>query len=388
MRIAIDAHTFSPDEMTGGDVYVYNLVREFAAIDADDHFVVLLNAFSKRALAQARDELQLVAGPNFQFVLSRLPGRLPERIFNAWYYGLTVPRALAAHSADVCFGTNYYCVTQGPVRKVVKIHDVGPLVCPQFTHPKMFKRFRGDMLRVTAAADVVLTDTHQTKSEIVAGLNVHPDKVVPIYEAPEPCFQPSDAGAARRALSEHYRIEGPFFLFVGTVQPRKNVANILRAFDRLKQRISIPHQLIVIGKLGWGYEEALSVRDESRARDEIRLLHYVPKGHLVSFYNAAEALVWPSYYEGIGLPLLEAMACGTPVITSDRGSMKEIPGDAALLVDPNDPDDIAERLWEVASGKTLRESLRRRGLHRAAQFSWRKTATETLAVLRGAGGRP
>ena len=388
MKVAIDAHTFSAREMTGGDVYVYNLVREFAALDTSDQFVVLLNAFSNKALAQARDELEVVAGPNFRFVVSHVPGRMPERVFNTWYYGLTAPRAIAAHGADVFFGTNYYCVTKGPARKVVKVHDVAPLVCPQFTRPGMFKRFRRDMLRVTAAADVVLTDTQQTKTEIVAGLDVPPGKVVPIYEAPGPCFQPTDVEAARRSLREQHRIEGPFFLFVGTVQPRKNVANILRAFDRLKQRAAIPHQLIVIGKLGWGYEEALRVRDESKWREDIRLLNYVPKDHLLSFYNAAEALVWPSYYEGIGLPLLEAMACGTPVITSDRGSMKETAGDAALLVDPDDPDDIAERMREVAEDEALRGSLRRRGLDRAAQFSWRKTASETLAALRGAGGRP
>jgi len=385
MRIAIDAHTFSPDEMTGGDVYVHNLVREFAALDQEDAFVVLLNAFSKATLECARRSLANVVSPNFTYVPSRLPSRLPERVFNAWYYGVTVPRALRRHEIEVFFGTNYYAVTKGAVRKVVKIHDVGPLVHPEFTHPKMFKSFQRDMLRVTAAADAVITDTEQTKQDIVATLAVPPEKVVPIYEAPETCYYPSDRDEACALLEEQYRIEHPFFLFVGTVQPRKNVANLIRAFERLKQKMSVAHELIVVGKVGWGHEEAIALWEESAVRRSIRFLHYVPKAHLPAFYTGAEALVWPSFYEGIGLPLLEAMACGTPVITSDRGSMKETVGNAGLLADPDDPGDIAERMWDVVAGRTLRNSLRRRGLHRAAEFAWRKTAAQTLAVLRGEG---
>lgn len=385
MRIAIDAHTFSPNEMTGGDVYVHNLVREFAAIDSQDDFVVLLNAFSKKTLGEAQATLRPTNGGNFTFTASRLPSRLPERFFNGWYYSITVPRLLRTHETDVFFGTNFYCITKGTTRKVVKIHDVGPLVCSEFTHPRMFRRFRRDMLRVTTAADVVITDTHQTKRDIVEHLRVPPEKVVPIYEAPEPCFRPSRREDASLLLREQYQVESPFFLFVGTIQPRKNVANTIRAFEQLKEKTSIPHQLLLVGKLGWDHQATLSVWEHSSAKADIRFLHYVPKAHLPTFYNAAEALVWPSFYEGIGLPLLEAMACGTPVITSDRGSMKETVGNAGLLANPEDPSDIAERMWEVVAGRTLRDSLRQRGLHRAAEFSWRKTAAQTLAVLRGEG---
>ena len=385
MRIAIDAHTFSPNEMTGGDVYVHNLVREFAAIDSEDHFVVLLNAFSEKTLGEAQATLRPTNGGNFTFVASRLPSRLPGRIFNAWYYGITVPRLLRAHEADVFFGANFYSITKGPIRKAVKIHDVGPLVCPEFTHPRMFSRFRRDMLRVTTAADAVMTDTHQTKRDIVEHLSVPPEKVTPVYEAPEPCFHPIGREEASLLLREQYEVESPFFLFVGTIQPRKNVANTIRAFEQLKEKTSVPHHLLLVGKLGWGHEETLGAWEQSAVKTDIRFLHYVPKAHLPTFYNAAEALVWPSFYEGIGLPLLEAMACGTPVITSDRGSMKETVGNAGLLANPDDPSDIAERMWEVVAGRDLRDSLRRRGLHRAAEFSWRKTATQTLAVLRGEG---
>ena len=116
MRIAIDAHTFSPNEMTGGDVYVHNLVRELAAIDSEDRFLVLLNAFSKATSEIARQVLEEVDGPNFAYVTSRLPSCLPERLFNAWYYGVTVPRALKRHEMDVFFGANYYGDTKGAVR--------------------------------------------------------------------------------------------------------------------------------------------------------------------------------------------------------------------------------------------------------------------------------
>ena len=155
MRIAIDAHTFATDEMTGGDVYVLNLVREFAGTDGDDTFVIMLNAMSRRASMAAVDRLSAAArecaGPigelRFDFARSRLPSRLPERLFNAWYYRVTAPRMARKHEVDAFFGANFYCVTSGPWRKAVKIHDVAPLVCPEFTHPAMFSRFRRDMRR-------------------------------------------------------------------------------------------------------------------------------------------------------------------------------------------------------------------------------------------------
>ena len=394
MRIAVDAHTFCPDEMTGGDVYVLNLVREFAGMRGDDTFVILLNAVSAhrrqrasdRLLAAAREQLGAIAELRFDVAFSRLPSRLPEGLFNAWYYHVTVPRIAAAHDADVCFGTNYYCVTKGPWRKVVKIHDLAPLVCPEFTHPRMFKRFRRDMLRVTASADAVLTDTRSTQADIVRELGVDAERVVPIYEAPDPCYRPGDVATACHVLRERYDLGAPYFLFVGTVQPRKNVANLIVAFDRLKQRVSVPHHLILVGKLGWGYEAALRAREVAGAREAIHFVNYVPQEDLVHFYAAAEAFVWPSLYEGIGLPLLEAMACGAPVITSDRGSMRETAGDAALLADPDDPDDMAVCMERIVSDDELRASLRARGLERAAMFSWRATAEQTLAAIKGEGG--
>jgi len=391
MRIAIDAHTFAPDAMTGGDVYVRNLVREFAGFDGDDSFVLMLNAASRGArgracdslMAAARERAGAMAELRIACACSRLPGRLPERWFNALYYGVVAPRILRREDADVVFGANYYCVTRGPCRKVVKIHDVGPLVCPEFTHPAMFKRFGRDMRRVTEAADAIITDTEATKANIVSALGAPEEKVVAIYEAPEECYRPIDADEACRTLRERYQIEKPYFLFVGTVQPRKNVANIIAAFDELKQRTDLPHELLIVGKLGWGYEPALAARDRAKAGAAVRFLDYAPQADLVHLYNATAALVWPSFYEGIGLPLLEAMACGAPVITSGRGSMRETVGDAALLVDPNAPEAIADAMERVATDVALRDDLREKGLRRAGEFSWRKTAERTLAVIKG-----
>ena len=386
MNIAIDAHTFSPAQMVGGDVYVAHLVEQFAQIGGEDSFLVLLNAFSPAARRSAVEAIDRLAGGRVHTHVSRLPSRLPERLFNAWYYCITAPRAATAHDVDVFFGTNFYCFTKGDCRKVVKIHDVAPLVCPEFTHPRMFSRFRRDMLRVTAAADAVLTDTLATKADIVQTLQVPPDKVVAVYEAPGECFAPSDRDEAKARLASRYDLRDPFFLFVGTVQPRKNVPNIIRAFDRAKAGAALPHHLVLVGKFGWGFQETLAAHEDSPHRDQVHFLHYVPAEHLQDFYNAADALVWPSHYEGIGLPLLEAMACGTPVITSDRGSMKETAAGAARLVDPLDLDSIAQALRDLAGDEALRADLRERGLERAAKFSWHKTAQETLAVLKGEGG--
>ncbi len=391
MRIAIDAHTFCAPAVSGGDVYVLNLVREFAALTGDDSFVVLLNAARRGAAeaaqaalaAAARGSIGALAELRFGFAVTRLPGRLPESWFNWLYYGFAAPRVLRREEADVAFGANYYVVTKGPWRKVVKVHDVAPILHPEFTHPKKFKRFERDLRRVVAAADAVITDTHATKADIVAALDVDADKVIPIYEAPEEIFTPGSTDAARAALAERYAAAAPFFLFVGAVQPRKNVAGVIAAFDLWKQRSGAGHELLIVGPAGWRDEPIRRAREQAQARDAIRFLGAVPREDLPLFYRAAEALVWPSFYEGIGLPLLEAMACAAPVITSDRGSMKEAAGDAALLVDPHDPEAIADAMERVASDAALRARLCAAGRARAAEFTWRKTAEETLAVLRG-----
>jgi glycosyltransferase involved in cell wall biosynthesis len=168
---------------------------------------------------------------------------------------------------------------------------------------------------------------------------------------------------------------------VGTIEPRKNLARALRAFGRIAP--SLPdHQFVIVGQPGWKYGEVLSEARRADLAGKVVLTGYVPEEELPIFYNHAVALVYPSLYEGFGLPLIEAMACGTPVLTSAGSSLSEVAADAALFVPPTREDTMAEAMTALATDGSLRADLRRRGLERAATFSWERTARETIEVYR------
>ncbi|MFM7190912.1 MAG: glycosyltransferase family 4 protein, partial [Microcystaceae cyanobacterium] len=172
----------------------------------------------------------------------------------------------------------------------------------------------------------------------------------------------------------------PYFLFVGTLEPRKNLVNLITAFNLFKTTQNSAHQLILIGQLGWQYEAILMAIQDSPFRSDIYQLHYLSNALVAWFYQHAEALVYPSFYEVFGLPLVEAMTLGCPVITSNRSSLPEVAGEAALLINPDRPQEITQAMVQFTRDRPLREHLVQRGLARAKQFSWENTARLTLAV--------
>ncbi|NEP55029.1 MAG: glycosyltransferase family 4 protein, partial [Moorea sp. SIO3C2] len=192
--------------------------------------------------------------------------------------------------------------------------------------------------------------------------------------------------------SVNYDFAQPYILFVSTLEPRKNINNLIAAFNYLKQRHQIEHQLVLIGQKGWSYESIFAAIASSPWKDHIHHLGYLSDQLVAWFYSNADVFVYPSYYEGFGLPVLEAMTLGAPVVTSNTSSLPEVAGDAAILIDPNQPIELADAIVKVISNSSLREELIRKGKERAMLFSWERTARETLAaytslVGKGRGGR-
>ncbi len=266
-----------------------------------------------------------------------------------------------------------------PVRHVVTVHDLSFLRVPE-AHPARRRWYLHAATRLSVRrAAGVLADSQATKTDLIEAFGVKPDKVTVVYPGADPAFYPR----ADEALAEFratQAVRRPFVLFVGTIEPRKNVDTLVRAYSRVRREGTFDGELVIAGGAGWDAGATVRAIAESGFAGDIRQLGYVNQRDLPFWYTAAELVVYPSSYEGFGIPVLEAMASGTPVITSDRSSLPEVVGDAGLTVDPRDHERMAAAMAEVLTSSTRRAALRQRGLARAEQFRWTDSAQRCLSV--------
>jgi glycosyltransferase involved in cell wall biosynthesis len=304
--------------------------------------------------------------------------RFPIR--SVWMQAV-LPGILRETRPDVAHFTNYLAPVLMSSPYVVSVHDMTLALLPG--HHTLKKRLLTSSLIPTVArrARLVLTPSESTRRDVIRLLRLDPGRVRMIPYAPGPAFRPPDADAG--ALAARWGIHSPYFLSVGTLEPRKNVPRVLRAFARVAGRLP-DHSLVLVGARGWKCAEVFEELERKALAGRVRVLDYVPEADLALLYGYAEALVYASLYEGFGFPVVEAMACGTPVLTSRGSSLQEIGAGAALLVDPQREEAIADALVALASDATLRAQLRERGRRRAAEFSWDRTARETVAAYREA----
>lgn len=271
-------------------------------------------------------------------------------------------------------------------RSVVTVHDLAFVTAPG----TMSVARRHYLTTLTAHsvrhADRVIAVSESTRRDLETWFGVPPDRVSVTPLAAEPRFRPPNPEALA-AFRSRDRIVQPYILSVGTREPRKNIASLVRAFARLADEI--PHDLALVGPSGWmgGELDQALAELPTRIRDRIRLTGFVDDDDLPFWYGGADVFAYPAHYEGFGLPVLEAMACGVPVVTSDISSLPEVAGDAALLIDPDDEADLATALLEVMTDPGLAAALRDRGRRRAAEFSWQTTARMTVDVYRTTLGR-
>jgi len=270
----------------------------------------------------------------------------------------------------------------GSVPIVVTIHDITPILYPE-AHPIKAGLLWGRALKLCSYRVAHwISVSENTKLDMEKQLKISANDISVIYTAPDPRFKfLVDKEAARDYIGRQYGIKDPFILYVGTLEPRKNIPSLIHAFAKLKQD-GFTHKLLLIGGKGWKYESVFSTITELKLEDDVAVLGYVPDDDLLLFYNVADVFVYPSVYEGFGLPPLEAMACGVPVITSNVSSLPEVVGGAGLLINPKDISDIANALERILCDFSLRKNLIQKGLQRSAEFKWEKTAEETFEVYR------
>ncbi|PYT16447.1 MAG: glycosyltransferase family 1 protein [Acidobacteria bacterium] len=361
MRFAVDAHTIGC-HLTGNEVYIRNLLNEFAKLDAESEFIAF------------------VSKPDAGF---EVPACIRTRRVSANPYcrlGFDLPLRLRGHRPDllhVQYTGPIFC----PVPLVVSVHDVSFL-----EHPGYFTRFRAAQLSLTVKRTVesaarVLTPSEFSRRAILQHYPLDERKVVVVPNAVSSTFHPIERLTASAAIEKKFGLRRPFILMVGDLQPRKNHLGLLRAFEEvLHSHPELPHRMVFVGKETWYSKELHREVRRSSIADRVHFTGFVEDADLVNFYGACDLFVFPSFYEGFGLPILEAMACGRAVACSSITAMPEVADAAAILFDPYSTAEMARAISDVLLDSELRTRLERLGSHRAALFSWARAARRTLEV--------
>ena len=326
--------------------------------------------FSNRPLNGLETELQNATQVKRYFQRSR------------WLWMQTVlPGSIRRTRADLCHFTNALAPLWQPAPFVLTIHDASLYVYGHY-HPRArHLTMRMTLPIVARRASAIITVSNHSRDELVTILGLPREKIHVVYEAAAQCFRPVREPGTLSYLRRKYRLPDKFLLFVGTLEPRKNLVRLARAIGRVRRQ-GLEHKVVLVGPMGWMMEGFEREVEALGLKDDIIYLGYVAGDDLPGIYSLATAFVFPSLYEGFGLPPLEAMACGTPVLTSDRSSLAEVCGEAALLVDPNSEKAIAAGLTRLLRDETLQHELRQRGLQHVKQYSWERAARETASIYR------
>jgi glycosyltransferase involved in cell wall biosynthesis len=368
LRVAVDA-TAVPARLTGAGVYA---AKALAAMAARDDLAV--EVFCAPASAAALAAPGLRPRP----VAAAAAGR-PARI--AWTQ-LLAGRAAGAAGADLLHGVHYELPLRSRLPAVVTVHDLTLITDPRWHEPSKVRYFGWAMRRAVRAARRVLCVSATTARDLTRLLDVDPERVdvTPLGTDLRPAAA-AEVEAVRRRLG----LDGPYLLGLGTVEPRKDLPTLVRAFAGLAGEL--PHRLVLAGLAGWGSGALAAAVAASGVADRVLLAGYVPEADKAALLTGADVVAYPSRWEGFGLPVLEAMACGTPVVTTTGGSLPEVAGDAAALVEPGDADALAAAIAKLAGDSGERQAAAARGRARAAGFTWERCADLTVAAYRRALGR-
>jgi glycosyltransferase involved in cell wall biosynthesis len=369
MRVAIDARKLHD---YGIGTYIRNLLRHLARQQTGTEYVLLC----RRADLDVAERL----GPNFRAVLETSPAySIREQ--------LHVPWVLRRERPDVFHSPHYVLPPAVPCRAVVTIHDTIHLTFPQYLPNRAAHAYaRAAMWAAVRRSDRILTVSEASKRDILTFFNVPEEKVVVVYNAIDERFwhQPNAEQVAR--VRERFQLDGRYVLYVGNIKPHKNVVRLIEAFHALRRGVLEDLKLVIIGDEISKYPGLRRAVHVHKLHKHVRFLGYLPDDTLAVLYRLASVFVFPSMYEGFGLPPLEAMASGTPVVTSNVSSLPEIAGDAALLVDPYDTEAIVDGMRRVLTEPSLAAELRRRGFVRARDFSWDRSVARTSSVYREVAG--
>lgn len=363
MRIGIDVSRLR-EEKRGVAHYLFNLLENISQLDKEDAFYL----YSPRPI-----KFYPGRGDNWHYRFGHLP--LP----GSFWLQTEGKRFIREDKIEVFFGPCDILPLGLPkkIKKILVVHDLVPVLYPEtmanYNH-LVHKLFFEKSIKT---ADAIIAVSQATKKDIIRHFRIAPEKIVVIHEGVKETFSPPEEEKIL-SLRQKYGLSKPYILNVGTLEPKKNHITLLKAFKRLK----IDWDLVIIGKKGWKAESFFSALKELKLSERVKILGYLPAEDLPAFYAGSEIFIFPSLYEGFGLPLLEAMACGASVICSNVSSLPEIGGDAVLYFNPNSVEELVCQIERLIGDTKLKERLKEKGKERAKEFSWQKTAEKTLKVLK------
>jgi glycosyltransferase involved in cell wall biosynthesis len=370
MRVAVNARFLLPNRIEGIGGFTFEVARRLARDHPDDELLLFFDRPYDR---------RFVCGDNIRPVVLTPPTRHP--LLCLFWFELAVARALRLHQPDVFLSADGCMSLRADVPTLLVAHDVA------------FERYSEGIDRVQRLyyttltprwlrkAAAIATVSEFSKRELAEVYGTDPDRIQVVYNGVGEAFRPADE-ASQAQTRARYAGGADYVLHVGAIHPRKNVANLLRAFDLVRRRSARPLKLLLAGRLAWKYDDVLRAHAGMGCRDDVVFLGYVPPDDLPAVVAAARAVAYLSFYEGFGMPVTEAMACGVPVVASNCGAIPEIAGDAALYVEPNDVRAIAAAIERLLVDAALRRDCVARGINRAARFNWDVTAAAIWSQLR------
>jgi len=362
MVIGIDAHSLH-SQQCGNEVYTRNLIENMSKIDSRNQYYLFI---TDKKLGRCPAVLQ-----NSNFSISKL------RPSNKW---LRTPLALGLASLKKKLDILHVQYFAPPVfrgKLVVTIHDICFSPYPYFFSKQELLAFRFVKDGLKKASRIIAV-SHFTKNELIQKMGISPDRIDVIYNGVSGIFKPAESKEAISNIKARYGIRGDYILYVGRLNARKNLINIIKAYSLLKNEIIRKYKLVFVGKQSFGKEIIIKTMQDLKMTEDIIITDYVPVQDLPLLYNGAEIFVYPSFYEGFGLPVLEAMACGVPVITSNTSVFPEIAGDAAVMIEPCNVQQLSEAMERLLGDADMRQKSSQTGLKRASEFSWENTAIFTL----------
>ena len=376
MKIGFDISPLLWKKKAGIGWYTYNLIKNIEKVDKENIYVLYGSCF--RQYKEKYEIKKDFKSENFYIVVKRLPNRI---------YNYTVQRFLPVEflygKFDLIHTLHIFSPLSLYSKQIITIHDLTPLINPNWFLQSDSEKFKFIISKAIKRVEKIIADSYSTKKDIINFFNVNSGKIEVIHLAADEIYRPIENKEAIDYVKKKYGINQKYIFFVGTVEPRKNIPVLIDAFTIIKEKFP-EYKLVICGQIGIKSEIFYKKMQEipENVKKDIILTGYVPVLELPYLYNGCEVFVYPSLYEGFGLPVLEAMSCGVPVITSKTSSLPEVVGDAGILVNPENCEEIVEAILFVLDNENMRKTLSKKGLERAKLFSWENTAKKTLDVYK------
>jgi glycosyltransferase involved in cell wall biosynthesis len=362
MKIAVNTRFLLSDYLEGYGYFIYESFKNITEQHPEHEFIFIFDRPYDERFIFSSNIIPVVAGP---------PARHP--LLWKYWYDVRIPAILKKYKADVFVSADGFCSLTSKLPQCIVVHDLAFLHYPQHikkSHLFFYKKYTPRFLNKAAS---IATVSGFTKKDIIKHYKIPEKKIDIVYSASKKDFHPASE-EIQKSIRQKFTDGKEFFLYVGAIHPRKNLINLLKAFSIFKKRLKSEMKLVLAGRLAWKYDSFVENLKTYKYRDDVVLLGYQDEKELVNIIGSAYLLVYPSLFEGFGVPVLEAMKCNVPVLTSANSAMQEIAEEAALYADANNHEDIGDKMMRIYKDENLRKELIEKGKTIVQQYSWKKTA--------------